>query len=128
MSENEKIPRPKSLRDIPRFLRELIGGFFYRLFYIFGIVWQTGHFILIGMVLSAVLSGLLPVLGVYLSSAILSELQKVIELNAVNQTLGAGSVAVASTSGASLRQALKIDNERVIIANVKINRVFFIRV
>ena len=94
MSENEKIPRPKSLRDIPRFLRELISGFFYRLFYIFGIVWQTGHFILIGMVLSAVLSGLLPVLGVYLSSAILSELQKVIELNAVNQTLGAGSVAV----------------------------------
>ena len=34
----ERVSPPKNIRDVPRFLRELFGGFFYRLFYIFGLV------------------------------------------------------------------------------------------
>lgn len=94
ITEREKVAPPKSFSDIPRFLREFIGGFFYRLFYIFGLVWQTGHFILIGMIMSAVLSGVLPVVGVWISSNILSELQKVIEQSAVRESLGQGFDAV----------------------------------
>ena len=69
---------PKHVRELPRFLRELIGGFFSRLGYIVGMVWKTGHWILILMVLVAVLNGVLPVVGSLISKEILNELQGVI--------------------------------------------------
>ena len=77
--EYERVAKPKGLRDLPRYLRELLGGFFGRLFYIFGLVWRTGHWILIVMSLIALLTGLLPVVGSVISRNILNALQEVIE-------------------------------------------------
>ena len=74
--EYEKVARPKGIKDVPRYLREVIGGFFYRLFYIFGLVWKTGPWILIVMSLFAALSGVLPIVGSVISKEILNELQK----------------------------------------------------
>ena len=37
----QKVTPPRSLKDIPRYVKELLGGFFYRLFYIFELVWKT---------------------------------------------------------------------------------------
>ena len=79
---------PKGLRDIPRFLIELIGGFFSRLGYIVNMVWKTGPWILIAMVAVALLTGILPVVGSLISKEILNELQVIISNSAVAQAAG----------------------------------------
>ena len=79
---------PKGLRDIPRFLVELIGGFFSRLAYIVNMVWKTGPWILIAMVAVALLTGILPVVGSLISKEILNELQQIISESAVAQAAG----------------------------------------
>jgi len=72
-------PKPPSgIRELPRYLKEVIGGFFSRLFYICHLVWKTGPWILVLMMLTAVLSGVLPIVGSYLSKDILNELQNII--------------------------------------------------
>ncbi|MBE6593309.1 MAG: ABC transporter ATP-binding protein [Ruminococcaceae bacterium] len=71
-----KIETPKSLKDIPRFLSELIGGFFKRLGYIFKMVWETGHWIFVCLMLAAILSGIIPVISSVISKEILNLLQK----------------------------------------------------
>ena len=73
--EYKTIQKPTSLWDVPRFLRELLGGFFSRLFYIFKLVWKTGPWILFVMSFIALFEGLAPVIGSLISKNILNELQ-----------------------------------------------------
>ncbi|MBP3382021.1 MAG: ABC transporter ATP-binding protein, partial [Clostridia bacterium] len=73
-ADKYKEPRPKNIREVPRYLRRLIGGFFHRLFYIFGIVWECSPLILILMSVLALLHGVLPVVGAYIGAAILNAL------------------------------------------------------
>ena len=54
---------PSGIKDIPRFLRELIGGFLFRLSYIFRLVWQTGPWILFIMTFISVFQGVMPIVG-----------------------------------------------------------------
>ncbi len=70
---------PKSVRDIPRYLAELFGGFFKRFFYIIKLVWKTGHWIPVLLSLIALFRGITPVLGSLISQRILNELQDVIK-------------------------------------------------
>ncbi len=72
------VPPPEGIRDLPRYLRELIGGFLFRLFYIFRLVWQTGPWILIVMGFISLFQGVMPLVGSILSQKILNELQGVI--------------------------------------------------
>ena len=37
--EHKRVPLPKNLKDVPRYLKELLGGFFSRFFYIVKLVW-----------------------------------------------------------------------------------------
>ena len=99
--KNKTAP-PKGIKDIPRFLRELIGGFFSRLGYIIGMVWKTSHWILILMIGSAVLLGILPVVGSILSKEILNELQKIISGRAVAEASGKPNAATFFGSMAML--------------------------
>lgn len=71
----DKVPRPTSMADVPRYLRQLLGGFFARMAYIFRLVWKTGPWILILMMLISLLQGLLPVVGSKISQYVLNELQ-----------------------------------------------------
>lgn len=73
-TDKYKEPRPKNIREVPGYLRRLIGGFFHRLFYIFGIVWECSPLILILMSVLALLHGVLPVIGAYIGAAILNAL------------------------------------------------------
>ncbi len=79
---------PKGIKDVPRFLYELISGFFSRFGYIVNMVWKTGPWILIVMIAVALLSGLLPVVGSLISKEILNELQTVISDMAVANAVG----------------------------------------
>ena len=88
-----KVKPPKSLRDLPRYLKELVGGFFSRLFYIFAMVWKTSPFILISLVIISLLEGVLPVIGSLISKDILNELQKIIEVRAIADSGGAPFIA-----------------------------------
>ena len=84
----ERVQKPKSVRDVPRYLHELLGGFFTRLFYIFGLIWQTNPWILIVLLLIAIFNGFMPVLSSLISTQILNELQTIIEATALGHAVG----------------------------------------
>ena len=84
----ERVERPKGISDVPRYLKALLGGFFSRLFYTFGMVWKTGPWILIFMILFSVLTGILPLIGSLISREILNELQEVITERALLEAVG----------------------------------------
>ena len=75
MKENQsRVEKPKNLRDLPRFVFDVLGGFFSRLFYIFALVWQTNPFIMISMILVSVFSGIMPVISALVGRELLNAL------------------------------------------------------
>lgn len=84
----QKPPKPNGLRDFPRYLKELVGGFFVRLAYIVQMVWKTGRWILWMLVLTSVFSGILPIVGSLLSKEILNELQTIISARVAADAAG----------------------------------------
>ena len=83
----DRVTPPKGFSDVPRYLKELLGGFFTRLFYIFGLVWKTGPWILFLMSFIAIFNGVIPVITAIISKDILNELQGIIELHVKNQAV-----------------------------------------
>lgn len=73
--EYKRTEPPKGLSDVPRYLRELLGGFFSRLIYIVKLVWETGPSIMIAMSLIAVFEGVSPIISSYISRYLLNALQ-----------------------------------------------------
>ncbi len=88
-SKYNRVEPPKSFRDVPRYLIELLGGFFYRLFYIFRLVWKTGPWIMFFMTFIALFNGVMPIVGSLISKNILNELQ-------INYELATGSESLSS--------------------------------
>ena len=79
MQYNHEWPKPpKSIGDVPRYLSELLGGFFKRFFYILKLVWNTGYWIPILLTFVALFKGVTPVIGSLISRNILNSLQEVI--------------------------------------------------
>ncbi len=75
MYEYEKIPKPKSIKDVPAYIKALTGGFFSRLIYVFRLVHETGKWILAALTAVTVLQGLIPVAISYISKELLNALQ-----------------------------------------------------
>ena len=84
----EKVQKPKKIREIPQYLRTLLGGFFHRLFYIFGLVWKADPVSLIVLLLIAIFNGFMPVISSLISKEILNELQGIIEQTALGRAVG----------------------------------------
>ncbi len=80
--EHERVAPPKGINDIPRYLRELLGGFFKRFFYIIALVWKTGPWILFLMSFIALFQGVTPVIGSLISKEIINEFQVIIRIGA----------------------------------------------
>ncbi len=76
MKEPPRVEKPKNLRDLPRYLGKVIGGFFSRLFYIFSLVLETNPLIMISMVLVSVFSGIMPVISALVASKLLNALSE----------------------------------------------------
>ena len=74
MMNNNMPSLPKSIRDIPRYLKELFGGFFSRLFYIFRLVWDAKPWILFAMLFMSVFNGVRPVINAKIASLLLTAL------------------------------------------------------
>lgn len=71
-AENGKLLRPKSIKEVPKYLIRRIKGFTSRLGYIIGLVWEASPKILIAMCLLCVLDGVLPVVGAYISKYLIN--------------------------------------------------------
>jgi len=74
MREKLKEPKPQSLREVPGYLWRTVSKFFQRLFYIFGIVWDTRPWILFFMVFMAIFNGVTPVISALISAKLLNAL------------------------------------------------------
>lgn len=74
MIQKMKEPKPKKLREVPGYLCRVISKFFYRLFYIFGIVWDTSPWILLFFVFMAIWNGVNPVISSLIGRELLNEL------------------------------------------------------
>ncbi|MBR4863290.1 MAG: ABC transporter ATP-binding protein [Oscillospiraceae bacterium] len=77
--KDRQIPPPKSIKELPQYLRTLLGGFFYRFAYVVKLVWDTGHWILFLLTFMAVFKGITPIIGSLISKNILNELQLVLK-------------------------------------------------
>lgn len=77
--EHQKVTKPKNLADVPRYLKEVLGGFFHRFFYVVKLVWKTGKWILFLLSFVALFKGVTPVVGSLLSRNILNALQEVLK-------------------------------------------------
>jgi len=75
---HQKIQPPAGIADVPRYLRELLGGFFTRFGYIVTLVWRTGWWILLLLSFVALFRGVSPVIGALISTNVLNGLQGVI--------------------------------------------------
>ncbi len=81
---NDGIEKPKSLKDVPRYLLRKVTGFLTRLFYIVKLVWQSAPLMLIFMAILCLCDGFLPVIGAYISKDLLNKIAELISARADN--------------------------------------------
>ncbi len=74
MIEKLKEPKPKSLSEVPDYIKRVVTKFFHRLFYIFGLVWETKPWILFFMVFMAIWNGVTPVISSIIGKELLNTL------------------------------------------------------
>lgn len=74
--DNNKLkePLPKNIKEVPDYLKRVVFKFFKRLFYIFGLVWNTAPWILICLTLIALLTGILPVVTAWVAAELINVL------------------------------------------------------
>lgn len=75
-NDNLKPPKPKNIKELPTYLIKLIGGFFFRLFYIFTLVWETRKWIFLAMFSIAIIRGFLPIASAYITAELINNLVK----------------------------------------------------
>lgn len=87
---NEK--PPKNLKDWPKYIKKTVLGFFSRLFYIFGLVWDTAPWILISLMIISVISGLVPVVTAYTAAQLINILGEAIVAQSNNTNIEFGKI------------------------------------
>ncbi|MBE6640513.1 MAG: ABC transporter ATP-binding protein [Ruminococcaceae bacterium] len=66
--------RPDNLKDYPAFLLRTLKGFFFRLFYVFKLIWDTKPVILVFMTFFSIANGVIPVITAYVTRNIINSL------------------------------------------------------
>ncbi|MBO5221784.1 MAG: ATP-binding cassette domain-containing protein [Clostridia bacterium] len=84
--EYKKVEPPKNFKDLFRFLKEVLGGFFTRFFYVVKLVWKSGKWILFLLSFIALFQGVTPIIGSLISKNILNALQEVIRLGSLPES------------------------------------------
>lgn len=74
MNEKLKEPKPESFKEIPGYLKRLISKFFFRLFYIFTLVWEAKPWILFLLLFMSIYNGVTPIIGAYISANLINSL------------------------------------------------------
>ncbi len=73
-----KEPKPKTLKEVPRYLYRVVKGTLYRLFYIMRLVWEARKSLLVVMALMALFNGVSPVISAYISANLLNHVADVL--------------------------------------------------
>ncbi len=73
-----KEPLPKNIREVPAFLKTIIGGTVHRMGYVFHIVWDTRKWILFVMMFMTLYDGIAPVIHSLIHAALLNALSDAI--------------------------------------------------
>lgn len=73
-ADENREPKPKNIKEVPRFIKNVTVSFFTRLFYIFGLVWEANPWILILMIIIALVNGVLPIMGTYITAEVINVL------------------------------------------------------
>jgi len=73
MVEQMKAAKPQTLKDVPRYLKEVVGGTTGRLFYIFKLVWEAKPSLLLVMLFMTVYNGLMPLVGTLITANLLAK-------------------------------------------------------
>lgn len=71
INDRLKEPKPKNLREVPGYLKKTVGGTFYRMSYIFKLVWETQPLLLMFMVFMTIYNGVMPLAGTLISARLL---------------------------------------------------------
>ena len=71
MNDRFKVPKPKTIREVPSYLKMTVGGTCSRLLYIFKLVWETQPILLIFMLFMTVYNGIMPLVGTLISAHLL---------------------------------------------------------
>lgn len=74
MREKLKEPKPKNIKEVPGYLYRLVTKFFFRLFYIYHIVWETKPWILFHMTFMAIFNGVNPVISAAINAGLINAL------------------------------------------------------
>ncbi len=74
INDRLKAPKPKSIAEVPAYLKKTVGGTLYRLFYIFKLVWETQPLLLIFMMFMTVYNGVMPLAGTLISANLLDKI------------------------------------------------------
>lgn len=82
MNEKLKEPLPKSIKEVPSYLRRLLSSFFSRLVYIVKLVWEAKKSLLILMIFMAVFNGIAPVAAAYVSANLLNRIAGALAMDA----------------------------------------------
>ena len=67
-------PKPKNIKEVPGYLKRVISKFFYRLFYIFALVWEAKPSILLLISFFSIILGVLPAISASIAKDILNRL------------------------------------------------------
>ena len=81
MNEKLKEPLPKSLHELPGYLKRICRGFFSRLIYIIKLVWEAKRSLLLMMIFTAAFNGVSPVISAYISANLLNQVASVLQLH-----------------------------------------------
>lgn len=74
--DEHRIPPPKNLFDVPRYLKAMYKGISQRMFYIVKLVWEANPFILFVLSFMTLFNGIMPVIGSLISKEILNNLAR----------------------------------------------------
>ena len=70
----DNIEKPKSIKQVPKYLKKVISSFFSRYIYIYKLVWEANPAYLFIMAALALFTGLLPIVGAYITAQLLQEI------------------------------------------------------
>ena len=94
VNDQYRVAKPEKIKDIPSYLKKIIGNFFQQLFYTFKLVWEAKHSVLFLMLFMSIFNGVTPVIGSLIGKEILNKLAEAYTGNLTTFTVVSGLLIV----------------------------------
>ena len=76
VNDQYRVEKPKRLRDVPKYIKRVVGETSERMFYIIKLVWEANRGIMFIMAFMTLFNGIMPVIGSLIGKEILNDLAK----------------------------------------------------